>query len=122
MAAGAALPGLLFVSAATVLLIIVSSFPLSLFYLTPAHPFQVSISSPTWEKVSFLDVIDGRSETHFGVFGYTGSKATIGYTFAPDKLGFDDTKLNTGILHHLTFVLILWPIGKRLTPHNHPSY
>lgn len=74
---------------------------------------QVSVSSPTWEKISFLDVTQGGKTTHFGVFGYTGSgKVHIGYTFAPDVLGYSDTKLNTGILHHLTFVLILYPIGE----------
>jgi hypothetical protein len=74
--------------------------------------YQVSISSPVWEKVSFLDVTSGGQVTHFGVFGYTGSKAAIGYTFAPDRLKFDDTKLNTGVIHSLTFVLILYPIGE----------
>lgn len=72
----------------------------------------MSISSPVWEKISFLDVTRGTQTTHFGVFGYTGSKASIGYTFAPARLGFDDTKLNTGVLHSLTFVLVLYPVGE----------
>jgi hypothetical protein len=74
--------------------------------------FQVSVSSPVWEKISFLDVTEGGKTTHFGVFGYTGSKASVGYTFAPDRLGFNDSKLNTGVLHSLTFVLVLYPVGE----------
>jgi len=96
MAAGAALPGLFFCFSATVLLII------------------VSVSSPVWEKISFLDVTIGSQTTHFGVFGYTGSKVAVGYTFAPARLGFDDTKLNTGVLHSLTFVLVLYPVAAGL--------
>jgi len=96
MAAGAAFPGLFFCFAATVLLVI------------------VSVSSPTWEKISFLTVNHGGQVTNFGVFGYTGTKPHIGYTFAPDRLGFSDTKLNTGILHNLTFVLVLYPIAAGL--------
>lgn len=72
----------------------------------------MSISSPVWEKISFLDVTVGGKTTHFGVFGYTGSNPSVGYTFAPDRLGYNDTKLNTGVLHSLTFVLILYPVGK----------
>jgi hypothetical protein len=98
MAAGAALPGLLLVFAATVLLVF------------------VSVSPPTWNKISFLDVTQGGKTTQFGVFGYTGSgKAHIGYTFEPDVLGYSDTKLNTGILHHLTYVLILYPVAAGLS-------
>jgi len=96
MAASSALPGLFFCFAATVLLVI------------------VSISSPTWEKISFLDVTNGALTTHFGVFGYTGSKVTIGYIFPADRLGFYDTGLNTGVLRNLTFVLILYPIAAGL--------
>jgi len=96
MAAGAAYPGLFFCFVATVLLII------------------VSISSPVWEKISFLDVTTAARTTHFGVFGYTGSKASVGYTFAPDRLGLEDTKLNTGVLHSLTFVLVLYPVAAGL--------
>jgi len=96
MAANPAFPGLFFCFAATVLLVI------------------VSISSPVWEKISFLDVTRGTQTIHFGVFGYTGSKASIGYPFAPDRLGFNDSKLNTGVLHSLTFVLILYPVAAGL--------
>lgn len=52
------------------------------------HRYQVCVSSPTWEKISFLDVTANGQTTHFGVFGFTGSKVAIGYTFAPDRLGF----------------------------------
>jgi len=97
MAAGAALPGLLLLLAACILLIF------------------VSVSSPTWEKISFLNLANGGQITHFGVFGYTGSKAHIGYQFAPDIIGFSDTKLNTGILHNLTYVLVLYPIAAGLS-------
>ncbi|KIM78935.1 hypothetical protein PILCRDRAFT_824059 [Piloderma croceum F 1598] len=96
MAAGAAFPGLFFCFAATVLLII------------------VSISTPVWDKISFLDVTVRGSTTQFGVFGYTGSKASVGYTFPPDRLGYNDTKLNTGVLHSLTFALVLYPVAAGL--------
>jgi len=96
MAVSAAFPGLFFCFAATVLLVI------------------ISISSPTWEKISFLDVTRGGETTHFGVFGYTGSKISVGYTFPEDRLGYNDTKLNTGILHNLTYVLILYPVAAGL--------
>jgi len=96
MAAGAAFPGLFFCFAATVLLVI------------------VSISTPVWDKISFLDVTAAGKTTQFGVFGYTGSKAAVGYTFPPDRLGYSDTKLNTGVLHSLTFVLVLYPVAAGL--------
>ncbi|KAJ3737418.1 actin cortical patch SUR7/pH-response regulator pali [Lentinula guzmanii] len=93
MAAGPALPGLFFVFAATVLLVF------------------VSVSSPTWEKISFLNVGSGDAVTHYGVFGFTGSQTHIGYDFNPANLGFDSTTLNTDIIHNLTKVLILYPIA-----------
>jgi len=96
MAASASFPGLFFCFAATVLLVI------------------VSVSSPVWESISFLDVTKGSQITHFGVFGFTGSKVSVGYTFAPDRLGFSDTKINTGVLHSLTFVLVLYPVAAGL--------
>ncbi|KAF7966280.1 hypothetical protein HWV62_39243 [Athelia sp. TMB] len=96
MAAGAALPGLLFCTIACILLVI------------------VCISSPVWEKVSFLDVTNGGETTHFGVFGYTGSGTHIGYAFAPSRLGFTDSKLDSGIIHSLTYVLVLYPVAAGL--------
>ncbi|KAI0829698.1 pali-domain-containing protein [Trametes gibbosa] len=93
MAAGAALPGLLFTFAAMVLLIF------------------ASVSSPTWERISFLDVPNGSATTHFGVFGYTGVKAHVGWFF-PSLLA--DDRLNGHLFHNLTFVLILIPIAAGL--------
>lgn len=43
--------------------------------------WQVSVSSPTWEVISFLDVGVGRDQIHYGVFGFTGSTPAIGYLF-----------------------------------------
>ncbi|KAF5391715.1 hypothetical protein D9757_001663 [Collybiopsis confluens] len=97
MAAGPAIPGLLCVFAAMVLLIF------------------VSVSAPTWEKISFLNVGNGPQQTHYGVLGFTGSQTHIGYDFNPAELGFDSTKLNTNIIHNLTMTLILYPIAAGLS-------
>ncbi|TFK94636.1 pali-domain-containing protein [Polyporus arcularius HHB13444] len=94
MAAGAAVPGLFFIFAAMVLLIF------------------ASVSSPTWERISYLDVPNGGSTTHFGVFGYTGSKTHVGWFF-PNGLG--DDRLNGHLFHNLTAVLILIPIAAGLS-------
>lgn len=88
MAASGALPGLFFCFAAMVLLIF------------------VSVSAPTWNTISFLNA-NGIS---FGVFGYTGSKAHVGYylpTSLPDS--------NSSTLHNLTYALILYPIAAGLS-------
>lgn len=88
MAASGALPGLFFCFAAMVLLIF------------------VSVSAPTWNAISFLNA-NGIS---FGVFGYTGSKAHVGYylpTSLPDS--------NSSTLHNLTYALILYPIAAGLS-------
>ncbi|KAG2119771.1 uncharacterized protein F5147DRAFT_665328 [Suillus discolor] len=87
MAATGALPGLFFCFSAMLLLIF------------------VSVSSPTWNSISFLNA----DRYAFGVFGYTGSKVQVGYYF---PLPGD---INTGILHSLTFVLILYPIAAGLS-------
>ena len=82
MAAGAAIPGLFFVFAAMVLLIFVRahfSLPYTPILIIP----QASVSSPTWNSVSFLDA-DG---IHFGVFGYTGSETHVGWFF-PDPIAY----------------------------------
>jgi hypothetical protein len=80
MAASAAAPGLFLCFTAAVLMLFVSFvvlFPLPLSSLSQ----QVSLSAPTWNRISFLDVgLLGR-DIHFGVFGYTGSKPSIGYRF-----------------------------------------
>ncbi|EIW63101.1 pali-domain-containing protein [Trametes versicolor FP-101664 SS1] len=94
MAAGAAVPGLFFAFAAMVLLIF------------------ASISSPTWERISYLDVPTGATTTHFGVFGYTGTKAHVGWFF-PGTLA--DSRLNGHLFHNLTSVLILIPIAAGLS-------
>jgi len=75
----------------------------------------VSVSSPTWEKISFLNVNIGGRIIHFGVFGYTGTKARVGYFFDPTLLDFAGTRLNTEIIHNLTFVLVLYPIAAGLS-------
>ncbi|KAJ3484707.1 hypothetical protein NLI96_g5465 [Meripilus lineatus] len=94
MGAGAALPGLFFTFSAMVLLIF------------------ASVSAPTWNSVSFLNTNDGGTVTHFGVFGYTGSGTSVGWYFPP-PLG--DSKLNGGLFHNFTEVLILIPIGEHNT-------
>ncbi|KZS87470.1 pali-domain-containing protein, partial [Sistotremastrum niveocremeum HHB9708] len=94
--ASPATPGLFFCFAAMVLLIF------------------VSVSVPVWDKISFLDAnISGRV-IRFGCWGYTGSAKHLGYSFDPSVLGFNSTKLNSSIIHNLTFVLILHPIGAGL--------
>ncbi|TBU29523.1 pali-domain-containing protein [Dichomitus squalens] len=94
MAAGAAVPGLFCAFAAMVLLIF------------------ASVSAPTWERISFLNAPTGGTTTHFGVFGFTGSKAHVGWFF-PSGLG--DSKLDDGLFHNLTFTLILIPIAAGLS-------
>jgi hypothetical protein len=97
MAASAAVPGLFFCFAATVLLVF------------------VCVSSPTWERISFLDVTSpSGAVTHFGVFGYTGSRTSIGYNINAARLGVSDPRLNTTVLRNLTKVLILHPIAAGL--------
>ncbi|KZT00850.1 pali-domain-containing protein [Laetiporus sulphureus 93-53] len=94
MAASAALPGLFFTFAAMVLLIF------------------ASVSTPTWNAVSFLNTnVDGVS-THFGVFGYTGSNTSVGWYF---PTGIADSELNNGLFHNLTIALILVPIAAGLS-------
>jgi len=94
-----AAPGLLFCSIACVLLIF------------------VSISAPTWDKISFLNVGSNSANNggtlHFGVFGFTGSGKSVGYSF-PAGLVPNISRLNTTTLHHLTGALILHPIAAAL--------
>lgn len=42
---------------------------------------QVSVSEPTWNKVSFLNVRMSNGTTHYGCFGYTNHDVGIGYYF-----------------------------------------
>ncbi|TFK25247.1 pali-domain-containing protein [Coprinopsis marcescibilis] len=88
--AGAALPGVFFCFAAMVLLIF------------------VSVSEPTWDRVSFLNVRLPNGTTHYGAFGYTNHDVGIGYFFPNDRL-------NSNILHNLTKTLILHPIAAGLS-------
>ncbi|KAF9010710.1 hypothetical protein BDQ17DRAFT_1299266 [Cyathus striatus] len=89
MAVSQVIPGLFLCFAAMVLLIF------------------VSVSVPTWDRVSFLNVGIGANQLRYGVFGFTGSKTQIGYLFTDDRI-------NTGILHNLTKTLILHPIAAAL--------
>lgn len=74
----------------------------------------VSVSSPTWEKISFLDVRSGSTTVHFGVFGYTGSKASIGYHFNPPNINLTSSQLESTVIYNLTKTLILHPIAAGL--------
>jgi len=94
--ASPAVPGLLFCFAAMVLLIF------------------VSVSVPVWDKIYFLDAnINGR-DIRFGIWGYTGSPKGLGYTFDPSILGFNSDRLNSAIIHNLTFVMVLHPVAAGL--------
>ena len=42
---------------------------------------KVSVSSPTWQSVSFLHVGSGSSTVRYGVFGFTGHSPSVGYRF-----------------------------------------
>jgi len=96
--ASPALPGLFLCFAAMVLLIF------------------VSVSAPTWEKISFLNVNQGGQTLHFGVFGYTGTAKHVGYFFDSTRLGLPgNTQLNNKVIHNLTAVLILHPIAAALS-------
>lgn len=90
------MPGLFFCFAAMVLLVF------------------ASVSVPVWNDVYFLNAnINGR-EIRFGVWGFTGSKKQLGYSFDPIDLGFQSNSLNTAALHNLTFVMVLHPVGAGL--------
>jgi len=93
MAASGALQGLFCCFAAMVLIIF------------------VSISSPTWGRISFLDM----GNLHFGVFGYTGSQVHVGWYFPVGTASQVTNTLNTDVLHNLTYVLILYPIAAGLS-------
>jgi len=84
MPASPALLGIFFCFAATVLLIF------------------VSISPPTWDKISFLNVRSGGREIRYGLYGRTGSRTSIGYRFIPESSG-----VNTNVIANLTKALIL---------------
>ncbi|EPS97230.1 hypothetical protein FOMPIDRAFT_1025134 [Fomitopsis schrenkii] len=94
MAAGAAIPGLFFTFAAMVLLIF------------------ASVSAPTWNAIRFLTTTVDGATTHFGVFGYTGTDAHVGWYFPS---GVADSTLNDRLFHNLTNALILIPIAAGLS-------
>ncbi|KAJ6586896.1 pali-domain-containing protein [Mycena vulgaris] len=91
MPVAAALLGLLFCLSAAILLTL------------------VSVSTPTWDKISFLDAGSGNAITRFGVFGSTGTHISVGYRFNPSALKFKS--LNTPVIANLTKALILHPIA-----------
>ncbi|PFH53729.1 hypothetical protein AMATHDRAFT_45196 [Amanita thiersii Skay4041] len=98
MAAGPAIPGAFLCFAAAVLLIF------------------VSVSPPTWDSISFLDVTQRNgNEVHYGVFGYTGSKTTIGYQFNVPGFNMEDSRLSSDVILNLTKTLILHPIAAGLS-------
>jgi len=69
----------------------------------------VSISVPTWSKVSFLNVgASGTDQLKYGVFGSTGSSPSVGYHFT-------NPSMNSAVLHNLTKALILHPIAAGLS-------
>jgi len=68
----------------------------------------VSISVPTWSKVSLLNIgQSGPNQLKYGVFGSTGSSPSVGYFFT-------NPHVNSTVLHNLTKSLILHPIAAGL--------
>lgn len=49
--------------------------------------FDFQVSAPVWNAITFLHVFTEGREINFGVFGFTGSRTTVGYTFDPSVLG-----------------------------------
>ena len=90
MPASPAVPGLVLCTIATILLIF------------------GCVSSPTWEKISFLNVGTGSSQLHYGLFGHTGSQTHIGYDF----VGAGSSQINTTVINNATKTFILHPIGE----------
>ncbi|KAF8149550.1 hypothetical protein B0H34DRAFT_667677 [Crassisporium funariophilum] len=92
MASSSAVPGLLLCFAAMVLLLF------------------VSISVPTWHRVSFLNVGQpGTDQLKYGVFGGSNMSPSVGYHFT--LVIPINSHLNSGVLHNLTKTLILHPIA-----------
>ncbi|KAJ7703225.1 pali-domain-containing protein, partial [Mycena rosella] len=86
---------------------------LSLFFCFSAAVLLtfVSVSTPTWDKISFLNAGTGNASTGFGVFGATATHLSVGYRFKPSSLDFNDSSLNTPVIFNLTRALILHPIA-----------
>ncbi|KAJ7783103.1 pali-domain-containing protein [Mycena metata] len=82
---------------------------LGLFFTFSATVFLtlVSVSAPTWDKISFLDAASENAIIHFGL-------ASVGYRFNPSSLDFNDRSLHTPVIFNLTRTLILHPIGAGL--------
>jgi len=98
MASSPAIPGLFLCLAALALLLI------------------ATLSVPIWDSISFLNVhIPGQDTLKFGVFGYTGSHARLGYQLSPAVLGLSVGQLNTATIRNLTYALILNPIAAGLS-------
>ena len=85
MGVGAVVPGVFFTFVAAILLLFVRM--INSYHQPFPHPAQASISSPTWDRISFLNTNANGEETHFGVFGFTGSDTHIGYYF-PGNIGW----------------------------------
>ncbi|KAI0035844.1 pali-domain-containing protein [Vararia minispora EC-137] len=90
MAAGPAVPGLICNLAAMVLLVF------------------VSVSVPTWNTIYLFHA----NNVRYGVFGFTGSQAKIGYNFNGQLPG--NHRLEETVILNLTDALILHPIGAGL--------
>ncbi|WVR09590.1 hypothetical protein IAU60_006661 [Kwoniella sp. DSM 27419] len=72
-----------------------------------------SVSPPAWDKVDFLHVNTTAGRIVYGVFGYCVeggqcSRRSIGYGL--NAAGIDTSGL-PGVLHNLTYTLILHPIA-----------
>lgn len=117
MAADAAIPGLVLTFAAMVLLIFVRT--VSSPQLPVLTTTQASVSAPKWDAVRFLSTTIDGATTQFGVFGYTGSSAHVGWYFPS---GVADNTLNDNLFHNLTIALILIPIGTSCLRRDPPSH
>ncbi|KAI5824212.1 hypothetical protein K523DRAFT_315668 [Schizophyllum commune Tattone D] len=71
----------------------------------------VTISSPTWDSISFLNVSTDYGSTHFGVFGFSGGKVHVGFHFLVPVIGYDYLAIEGSHLHALTYTLVLYPIA-----------
>jgi len=88
-----ALPGLFFCAAACVLLVF------------------ASVSAPTWNDISYMNVERGGETIKFGIFGWTGSDTQLGYRIPSSVLGYSDSRVNGRVMHNLTYTFILIPIA-----------
>ena len=82
-----AMLALFFCFTAFVLLLFVRNLRGAVIRMTE-HP-QVTISSPTWDSISFLNVSTDYSSTHFGVFGFSGGKVHVGFHFLVPVIGYE---------------------------------